>query len=242
MYLKKTRFAFLTAAFLLLTACTAPTPAPTPSPTPVFSFTSEILEPPLVGDAVILITPDFMSEEQESLYRRARSLGEMLFLGTGSIDEFPMPDGTRARSVNPDGSSEIQGNYHVSYGRFARWDDFEAMMRSVFTGAYYDELTTFESGLEFHLSGQPRFVRLEDGRTGYVELVQGNDSSYAGWWNDEYELVTNTDDVLELNLIAHYGMWGTGKITPEEHRIEIFPIRMERTEDGWRVAEFHIPD
>lgn len=234
--MKKIYVAPLVAGLLLLAACAGPTPAPdpTPAPSPAFSFTNQILEPPLMEDAAHLYTPDFLSAEQESLYRRAMSLGGMLFSGTGAIDAFPMPDGTKPKPTNPDMTSEIQGDYLVSYGRFAQWDDFEAMMRSVFTPEYY-ELLLADAG------GPDRFVRLEDGRTGYMDLSRGSDASYAGWWNDEYELVTSTDDVLECNLIAHYGVWGGGEMTPEEHRTETYPIRMERTEDGWRVAEFHIP-
>ena len=229
--------ALLAAGLVLsLAACTAPAPEPTasPAPTAAFSFSGEILEPPLDDYAAHLIAPDFMDAEQESAYRRAMSLGGMLFIGTGAIDEFPMPDGTKARRPNADGTVEMRGNYAVSYGRFAQWEDFEAMMRSVFTPEYAEALITGPGEAD-------RFVRLEDGRTGYLDMARGSDASYAGWWNDTYELVAQTGDTLEFQLIAHYGEWGTGQLTEANNETTAYPIRLERTGDGWRVAQFLIP-
>ena len=60
---------------------------------------------------------------------------------------------------------------------------------------------------------------------------------------DVYELVSQSDSAVEFTLIGHYA-----DLTVEADEngtrpiyTEAYPIRMERTSDGWRVAEFHLP-
>ena len=50
-----------------------------------------------------------------------------------------------------------------------------------------------------------------------------------------------------FDLIVHYAVLAEAPEGAEEPLIvtgetaEAYPIRMERTEDGWRVAELHLP-
>lgn len=59
---------------------------------------------------------------------------------------------------------------------------------------------------------------------------------------DTYELVSQKRDA-GVYLVGHYADLTvqpdeTGARPPSTER---WPIRMERTADGWRVSEFHVP-
>ena len=67
----------------------------------------------------------------------------------------------------------------------------------------------------------------------------------SGWADvpDTYELVSQSEDAVEFYLVGHYADL---TVQPDETgarplSTERWPIRMERTADGWRVSEFHVP-
>ena len=58
-----------------------------------------------------------------------------------------------------------------------------------------------------------------------------------------FELVSQSEDAVEFYLVGHYADL---TVQPDETgarplSTERWPIRMERTADGWRVSEFHVP-
>ncbi|UQT49211.1 hypothetical protein M5E87_04605 [Flavonifractor plautii] len=131
--------------------------------------------------------------------------------------------------------------YLVAQGRYARWEDFQAMLDGIFTPAYQEELLWTEN-----MDGErfPIFTADGEGRTCFLELEQGSSLEY-GWADvpDTYELVSQSEDAVEFYLVGHYADL---TVQPDETgarplSTERWPIRMERTAGGWRVSEFHVP-
>ena len=134
-------------------------------------------------------------------------------------------------------------DYLISVGRFRQWDDFQAMMDGLFTPEYQEALTTWpaEDGTLI-----PLFRSTEDGLLCYIDTGRGSDMEYDFCDTpDSYELVSRTDDEIVFHLIGHYARLEedeeTGIPEPVDEYSIAYPIRMERTGDGWRIAEFHLP-
>lgn len=245
--LKKTNLctAALCAALLLaLCACApapaepAPTPTPEPTPAPVLA-----VEPPIPEWLAEEPVPDFLDAEQQALFVHARAAASFLMgCSTTTVDDFPLADGSLPGNTTWE-SVELENGwtYLISCGRYRQWDDFQAMMDGLFTKAYREELlkTEFMDGTVC-----PKFTATEDGRMCYLELDRGSSLEY-GWCDtpDSFELVSQTEDEVVFNLIGHYAVLETGEDgmpNPVDETTEAYPIRMERTQAGWRVAEFHV--
>ena len=129
----------------------------------------------------------------------------------------------------------------MAQGRYARWEDFQAMLDGIFTPAYQEELLWAEN-----MDGErfPIFTADGEGRTCFLDLERGSSLEY-GWADvpDTYELVSQSEDAVEFYLVGHYADL---TVQPDETgarplSTERWPIRMERTAGGWRVSEFHVP-
>ena len=104
------------------------------------------------------------------------------------------------------------------------------------------ELGEYETvGLDggwIYLVAQGRYARWAD----FQAMLDGLE---YGWADvpDTYELVSQSEDAVEFYLVGHYADL---TVQPDETgtrplSTERWPIRMERTADGWRVSEFHVP-
>lgn len=219
-------------------ATPAPTPAPTATPAP------QAAEPPILDWMADQPVPDFLDAEQQDLFLRAFSAANFLIgCSTSSVDEYPLADGTLPERGDYETVTLDNGwTYLVAQGRYAQWADFQAMLDSVFTPEYQEELLWTES-----LDGErfPTFTSTEDGRLCFLDAGRGSSLEY-GWADtpDTYELVSRSEDVVEFDLIGHYAVLedDTGdEPTVSGITTERYPIRMERTAAGWRIAEFHLP-
>ena len=90
----------------------------------------------------------------------------------------------------------------MAQGRYARWEDFQAMLDGIFTPAYQEELLWAEN-----MDGErfPIFTADGEGRTCFLELERGSSLEY-GWADvpDTYELVSQSEDAVEFYLVGHY--------------------------------------
>lgn len=242
------------AALLVgLWGCTleAPVPAQIMEPAPTAAAELTILpgpvEPPLLDWMENQPVPDFLDEDQQQLFLRAYSAAAFLMgCGTGVIEEYPLPDGSLPDRSGPDWAQYVEydgWSYLISVGRFRQWDDFQAMLDGLFTPEYQEELLHSEMGDGESL---PLFRATEDGLLCYLDTGRGSDLEY-GWCDtpDSYELVSRTEDEIVFHLIGHYAVLDydgeTDMPVPVDEYNIAYPIRMERTENGWRVAEFHLP-
>ena len=174
-------------------------------------------EPPLTEEDWDEPLPDFLDEEQQALYLRAKAIFPVFSGETTLIDSLFGGEGTGQ-------AFQLAGRwYHISTGRYRQWADFMEMMRSIFTEEYIAELTGAETD-------SPVFFE-KDGLLCYLEGARGSRFGYQE--PDEFQLTEETEEEISFDLIGHYLPVGGGEIYTES-----YPIRMVRTEAGWRVAEF----
>lgn len=210
------------------------------------SMTELADEPPLQEGDLAIAAPDFLSEEQQMLYRRARFLYQSMFGGeTTRIDELVSDDAPPRPDPDPYESVELDDYIYVlAKGRYSRWDDFDTVVHSVFTDAFWDY-----RNLRLGDNGTVPIYRDIDGRLGIVELSRGSGYYYNENFPDEFRLNSQTDSRIEFTLIGHYSLiWPREGETFEErdqrrareyeYTLE-FPIKMVLTENGWRFDEFH---
>lgn len=232
------------------TATAEATPAPTTEPTAQSTSDPQWepdpdAEPPILDWMAEQPVPDFLTPEQQNLFLRAFSAANFLMgCNTSAVDDYPLADGSEPDRNNYETVTLDNGyTYLLSVGRFARWDDFEAMLDSIFTPEYKETLLVSEMSDGTSI---PLFTSTEDGQLCYLDASRGSNLEYdLADTPDTYELVSQSDDAVEFNLIGHYAaVDGTDEDgTPHEAGTytESYPIRMERTADGWRVSEFHLP-
>ncbi len=174
-------------------------------------------EPPLTEEDWDEPLPNFLDEEQQALYLRAKAIFPVFSGETTLIDSLFGGEGTGQ-------AFQLAGRwYHISTGRYRQWADFMEMMRSIFTEEYIAELTGAETD-------SPVFFE-KDGLLCYLEGARGSRFGYQE--PDEFRLTEQTEEEISLDLIGHYLPVGGGEIYTES-----YPIRMVRTEAGWRIAEF----
>lgn len=225
------------ALTLALSGCSTPAPSAGSQPAPPLN------EPPIAEWMETQPVPDFLEEEQQELFLHAFAAANFLMgCDTNQVDEYPdesgaLPEQNQHETVELDGTS-----YVVAQGRYRRRDDFKAMMDSLFTPEYQQELLgNSADGVYF-----PVFTSTEDGRLCYLDAARGSDLEY-GWCDtpDSYELISQTEEEIVFDLIGHYAQLGydpqADMPVVEGEYTEAYPIRMVNTADGWRFSEFHLP-
>lgn len=223
----KYRFDFLVChdgedTFLRLNACGREEP-----PDPEKRAALNLKEPPLTYSDKTSPPPDFLDEEQQYLYLRAKTIYPAIRRSTTSIDDSFPPEEQSGPVQYEIVQDENGFSYHISTGRYRQWADFEAMMRSIFTEEYF--YTLIEVGAE-------RPIIFE--RNGLLCYLEADTGSRWGYQTpDEYNLLEKTETAITFEVIGHY----------ESHEYEdvieteAFPIRMVRTEEGWRFDQFAVP-
>lgn len=194
-------------------------------------------EPPLEDYIKALAVPDFLDEEQQTLYRRAYALFFIFRGDTSGVESFPLSDGSRVSHTSSDSYKKVEINgyeYYFSEGRYKNWDDFEAVILSVFTKEYFDELNG---------EGGPRVFEEKDGALCYLDAAMGSDPRYFG--EDTFELVSKSDAEIKFNVIGTFHEYIPSGDTALEKDVKedgdftaSFPLTLVKTADGWRFSEF----
>lgn len=195
------------------------------------------IPPAIPLDAYVLSAPvpDFLDGEQQQLYRQAYALYHGLFPAANDGDHFPgqgVPE--------PAGPVERQGvSYAPENGCFARWDDFERAVLSVFTQDAWDAKNTSDN--------IPVYIGV-DNRTYYIPYGRSG-GEYNGRFPETFRLVSQTDDTIEFVMTGYYTNWAElpGETHEEwqarqeewEYSID-FPMRLVKTENGWRFDQFYL--
>lgn len=231
------------------TADMTPTPSAAPAPAPPEG------EPPILDWLKDQPVPEFLDAEQQDLFLRAFSAATFLMgCSTSSVDNFPNWDGSEldAETRNSYELVEVPGalsegwRYDTAVGRYARWDDFKAMMDGLFTAEYQEKELLNSTAWDDGVTVYPVFTSTEDGRLCYLEADRGSDIEYDYCDTpDSYELVSQSEDEIVFNLVGHYAHLGYDPAThmpvPQDEYTRSYPIRMELTGAGWRFSEFHLP-
>lgn len=210
------------------------TPGPvTDNPLPSSDLTQE---PPLSEYDMNLAVPDFLTQEQQTLYRKAHNLYEHL---VGDSIEYAetFEDGVFPQSEYEQVIINDMA-YLVAQGRYADWNHFEEVGRSIFTENYWEELNKMSDGLA---------LRTEyNGKLCFLDLSMGNGYYYCKDIPDSFRLEKSDENEVIFTLIGHYRYFGEGaddntnggKAQDYDYTLE-FPIKLVLTENGWRFDEFH---
>lgn len=147
--------------------------------------------PAIPLDAYVLSAPvpGFLDEEQQLLYRQARALYSRLFGADNSTIDI-LPGQGVIEPAEP--LSRGGWTYTPVSGLFARWDDFEPAVLSVFTPAFWNSKNTPGDGDPLYLG--------HNGRTYYLSYGRGA----TGCNFETFQLVEQTDDVLSFVMTGYY--------------------------------------
>lgn len=209
------------------------------------------LEPPLQDYAREVPVPEFLDDEQQTLYRHAYQAYCLMKGGETTSVCFYLSELPPENGIDEPETVEVDGEiYYVARGRYEQWSDFEAMLSGLFTQEYSLELTHFQaSDNPEETRWSPIYIRLEDGRMAGRDMSRGSNIEYD-WCEtpDSFELVSQTENEIVFHLIGHYtqldytSLDSPGEMPrPVGEYTRTFPIRMECTSDGWRFAQFHLP-
>lgn len=211
-------------------------PLPTPSPGP-----TQAPAIPMDAAAWSVPMPEFMTGAQQSLYQRAYSLYTHILGGNpAQIDAWPAAD-----PLPPAGEVEVDGQRYVpANGLYARWDDFESAVLSVFTPSFWEQRNRWEG--KRYGEAYPLFVNV-DGRTYYHPMSRAS-GGYNGNFPETFWATEETDAALAFTMTGYYSnpclLEGEDEAARAaryaagyEYVIE-FPLRMVNTEEGWRFEEF----
>lgn len=196
------------------------------------------IPPAIPLDAYVLSAPvpDFLDGEQQQLYRQAYALYHGLFPAANDGDHFPgqgVPE--------PAGPVERQGvSYAPENGCFARWDDFERAVLSVFTRDAWDAKNTSDN-IPVYIGVGNRTYYIPYGRSG---------GDYNGHFPETFRLVSQTDGAVEFIMTGYYSSpYPMGGESGEERDARLkanweysidFPMRLVKTENGWRFDQFYL--
>ena len=223
----------------IITAAPSAEPIAAEPPAPPLDISEE---PPLDDFSASIAVPDFLTGEQQDLYRRAHCLYLNLFgAAPACVDCLGnAQNGSSNETVVIDDMT-----YTLSHGRYRSWADFNALVHAVFTEEFWDEHNS-----PVPADGKPWIIFREyNGSLCYLDTEKGQGYYYNENFPDEFRLESQSEDRILFTLIGHYSWaWPKEGETFEErdarrareyeYTIE-FPIRMVLTEDGWRFDVFH---
>ncbi|MFR9216527.1 MAG: hypothetical protein ACLVKK_09880 [Ruthenibacterium sp.] len=182
--------------------------------------------------------PSFLNAEQKDLYCRAKELSSELLITSDS--SFPLLPGQEpVLSTTAHSIEGYIGLFSPATSRYRTWNDFYAVVTSVFTLEWFYE-TAFSSPEEPGGLYYASYLE-QDGQLLVCNRARGTNRSRTAI-PDSYELISQSEDEVLFHVIGYYmnsGKDGLG-ITDSYDYTEAFPIRMVRTEEGWRLAEYHI--
>ena len=180
-------------------------------------------------DDLGLSLPGFLDNEQQILYCNALITYSHLF-------------GTSSELVNPNsyGTTEpVEYNgryYYPDTGVYGSWEEFEGTVLSTFTENFWN--TRNKDQLYVNINGIMHYLDWARGGGGYNENFP-----------ETFRLVERTDDAIEFIMPGYYSELHPVEGESDEDRdarlkagweysIE-YPMRMVRTDRGWRFDEFH---
>ncbi len=222
---------------LSVTGCTGENSSSGSSSEPSSSQT-QLQEDPETAAALELVAesncevPDFLTEEQQTLYRKARTAyAEFTLVATG----FGTTEWT---PVTIEGNEE--GRFFVGDGSITTWNDFETAMLGLFTPDYLEELNLTVTELEDGTT--LRYAHFADyqGQLAFSDGARGSNNAYIP--PDTFELISQTEDEIRFYVIGTYQDYvenEAGELVQEgEITQRKYEIVLTHTENGWRFSKF----
>lgn len=176
--------------------------------------------------------PDFLTEEQQTLYRKARTAyAEFTLVATG----FGTTEWT---PVTIEGNEE--GRFFVGDGSITTWNDFETAMLGLFTPDYLEALN-----ININVLGDGttyRYVHFADyqGSWPFRTAARGSNNAYIP--PDTFELISQTEDEIRFYVIGTYHAEEENEegmlVWTDETTQQKYEIVLTHTENGWRFSKF----
>ena len=174
--------------------------------------TAVVAEPDM-SVAELLLSPDFLNNEQREVYEKAMEIYRDYFaFGLGG----PVSGEWEPVTIN-------DMMYNRMAGEFSLWADFTAALQSVFT----------EEWIANELDGIGYVER--EGYTYFVPADRGADIFYVG--PDLFSLVAETENSLLFNIIGQYDYDDGNGIVQD-----VYPVELVRTAAGWRVNQISVTE
>ena len=172
------------------------------------------------GDPIgVLYSPAFLDEEQRAVYEKAAQY----------VDSIPHSENFGFERIEGE-----EGTVWVGEEQYQLYEPgYEEWMRQ------FGEVFSEKCVMQLQNSG---IFRDWDGHLAVKIFVDR--STVEGWSRvneyipDQYELVSKTDGSVEFRLIGYYERWDAGADKPTAYTKD-YPIRLIKTENGWRVDEMH---
>lgn len=179
-------------------------------------------EPPLFPQSAAIPVPDFLDAEQADLFRRAEQVNPA-FCGVCDTLDYVLPPLTEGFFPFDNGQDDTplmqNGNRYVPlHGRYADWETFQKMGRSLYTEEFWAALS------KPYISSDGRTYVLDSGMGGLFSL-------------SEYELLESTVDRLLFRRIVKQALASLDE-EPTGYACYGYLIEMVKTADGWRINAF----
>lgn len=230
----------LAVLLLLFAGCTAKPDTSDQSKPAEYYLTDTDL--PLDDAARLRAAPDFLTAEQQTLYRQAFALYSAMFDGetTGIDDAFPAANGqTECDEYTPDGSDYT---YISSHSRWQSWADFDRVIHALFTDTFWSACND---------NGNAPIYLEHDGQLFILDCAYG-DQYYNSNIPDEFALTARADDRIDFTVTAHYSYPYPRQDETEAERDErlktsyeytrTYPVTLIYTDAGWRFDAFATPN
>lgn len=195
---------------------------------PVDPETAAALE--LVAEADCEV-PDFLTEEQQTLYRKAYTAYKQFALYT---------DGFGSTEYNPVTVEEYDNSFCVGNGSITTWKDYETAMLGLFTPDYLEQLNLTVTELEDGTT--LRYAHFADyqGQLAFSDGARGSNNAYIP--PDTFELISQTEDEIRFYVIGTYHAEEENEegmlVWTDETTQQKYEIVLTHTENGWRFSQF----
>ena len=121
----------------LLSGCNKDLEKETPASPPVLELSQEL---PLTDEELEQPVPDFLDEDLQQLYRRARNVYDHLFIETVGCEYRDTFQPGTFPDAPEEAFEEQGGSYRYASGPYQSWADLDALVHSVFTDRLFQEL------------------------------------------------------------------------------------------------------
>ena len=195
---------------------------------PVDPETAAALE--LVAEADCEV-PDFLTEEQQTLYRKAYTAYKQFALYT---------DGFGSTEYNPVTVEEYDNSFCVGNGSITTWKDYETAMLGLFTPDYLEELNLTVTELEDGTTLRYACFADYQGQLAFSDGARGSNNAYIP--PDTFELISQTEDEIRFYVIGTYHAEEENEegmlVWTDETTQKKYEIVLTHTENGWRFSQF----
>lgn len=178
-------------------------------------------------------TPDFLSEDQKDLFRRADKMYAAFVTGVGGIeneDSFPILENDEFEKLPLIPIEKYGGEFFPANGRYHSWEFLDETLHSLFTDDFIQQ--------HFYTSGGYINILNVDGRTYYDSTDRGYTAGYDEDIPWDFNLWYADDDYIKFSISASYDYPRADSNAEPKSYFSYADIAMINTDSGWRFSYF----